>query len=270
MASRNLTRSSAWLVLLALACALVDLSRYNPAGAPAPLPTATRTRAATHPPGPAAVTATGTRAPIPNWVRGFAEPILESLAGRPPDFRDDFSEFRGWYHPSAGGAYRAEISDDVLHLQLPDGAERRVTQVFNARLVRADFVLMFDFKFGKSEPGDSLRFQLDESAARSLRLDLAKNEDWTIAWRLLSQLSSQADTYDYFAPEWISVTIVVRGEQCAVLLNRDPLVHAGSCRSGSAVRPSPQAVSFQLLSVSGRPAELTIDNVMQWDLTTSP
>lgn len=171
---------------------------------------------------------------------------------------------------SRRGPFYAHIQDGALLLKLPEGPERKDSMVYNPKLVRKDFVLSFDFKLGKTEPDDILRFQFDETAGQSVFLDLSKNENWTFYWRLRNNRQVNTGVYDYFSPAWTNVAIIMRGEECAVFLNHDPLDYLRNCRSGSLVRSSPLAVSFHLLSIPGRAATVTIDNVKLWDVEKVP
>jgi hypothetical protein len=66
------------------------------------------------------VTPTPTTRPTlipPGWVTDFAEPILAAIAGREPDFQDDFSTTAGgWKLEEWCAAWRAKIADGRLLL----------------------------------------------------------------------------------------------------------------------------------------------------------
>jgi hypothetical protein len=231
-------------------------------------PTPTRTSTST--PLPPTVTS----APFPTWVTDFSDPILASVADRQPDFQDDFTQLnRGWFFLGPEdpiGPYYARLQDGALLLKLPEGTERNDSMVYNPKLARDNLVLSFDFKFGKTEPDDAFRFQFDETAGQSIFLDLSKNENWSLSWSLHNNRRANSGTYYYFSPERINVVIILHGEECAVLLNRDPLAYLADCRTASVVRSSPTAVSFHLLSIPGRQAMVTMDNVKLWELYEIP
>jgi hypothetical protein len=262
------------LLFLVLACALTDARRFVatetrtplPSAAASPVPSATTTAT------PTPLPPTRTLVPVPPWVEDFARPILDGLVGRQPDFQDDFSAYYGWVQPApdgGAGVRRAELADGALVLSLPPGSEPTELLAYNRRLARADYVLSLDFKFGKTGPEDVFRLQFGLGAPGALRLDLSKTRHWTIAWRLHFELDSRAGAYEFFAPEWNNLLILLRGEQCAVFLNRDPLDYIARCRSG-VVGPAARNVGFQLLSDSGHGAQVSVDNVIQWDLAGSP
>jgi basic membrane protein A len=53
----------------------------------------------------------------PSWITDFAEPILMAIAGRPPDFQDEFDDGSGgWYRDGYCGDWRMRIEDGELIL----------------------------------------------------------------------------------------------------------------------------------------------------------
>jgi hypothetical protein len=207
-------------------------------------------------------------------VADFSDPILAALGDAPPAFKDDFSGYNlGWFYVkrgSADGPFYAPIEEEALPLRIPTGREYRDFFVYNPYLRRADFVLTLDFKFGKTQPFDVLRFQFNQSADQSVQLDLSKHEDWSFDWSLHSPLQTASGTYQYFSPEFIRVTVIMRGQECAFYVNDDPLGYLSQCRAGAEVEKSPRAVSFHLLSTTGQAAQVTVDNVKLWDLDRVP
>jgi hypothetical protein len=180
---------------------------------------------------------------------------------------------RGWFYFIPGSRiqpYYAHITGGTLILNLPEGAEKRDSMIFNPKLIRKNFVLSLDFKFGKTEPDDTLRFQFDQTADQSVTLDLSRNQNWNFQWSFRNDLQTGTGTYYYFSPERINVVIIIRGNECAVYLNHDPLDYLSNCRSGPIVRSSPLAVTFHLLGKPGDTATVTIDDVKLWDLDKIP
>jgi hypothetical protein len=52
-----------------------------------------------------------------SWISDFAEPILSAIAGRPPDFQDQFDDGSGgWYRDGYCGDWRMRIEDGELIL----------------------------------------------------------------------------------------------------------------------------------------------------------
>ncbi len=267
---------SIFTLLFALACMLVDFSRPTPTTTPTetPLETPTFILLPTQTATPSPVHPLSLSEPIPPWIKDFSDPIFEAVANHPPAFEDDFSGYNlGWLYFNYGsqaGPFYAPIQDESLTLKIPGKNNRRDSMVYNSNLIRRDFVLSLDFKFGKTQPDDTLRFQFNQSADQSVILDLSKHEDWSFDWSFHNSLQSHAGRYYYFSPEYINVLIVMKGSECAVFLNHDPLDYLSDCRSGSMVQPSSLAVSFHLLSITGYDAFITIDNVKLWDLEKIP
>lgn len=259
-------------ILFTVACSVTDLPQTLPADAPTQLPTLIPSPVPTAT--PVLFASLSIAKPIPAWIMNFSDPILVALVNRPPDFKDDFSGYNlGWFHAISGGQegpFYANIQDESLVLKISDGNETRNSMVYNPNLIRKDFVLSLDFKFGKTQPYDMLRFQFNQSATQSVELDLSKHEDWSFDWSLRNSLQSHTGRYEYFSPERINVMIIMKGSECAVFLNHDPLDYLSNCRPDSMVQSSPLAVSFHLLSITGQDALVTIDNVKLWDLEKIP
>lgn len=262
------------VILFSLACSMGDLSLPQPAATAYRPPSVTPSPTQVPTPTATALPPTRVMQPIPAWVGEFADPILAALVGQYPAYKDDFSGYNlGWFYvkrESTDGPFYAHLEDETLLLKIPDEREFRDAMVYNPNMIRRDFVLSVDFKFGKTQPHDILRFQFNQSAEQSVALDLSKHEDWSFDWSLRGPRQTVTGTYDYFSPEFVNVTIILRGTECAFYLNHDPLGYLSACRSGSVVEKSPRAVSFHLLSATGYDALIMIDNVKLWDLEKVP
>ena len=262
------------VILFSLACSMSDLSLPEPVATPYILPTFTPTP--TEMPTPTATSLPPTREvePVPSWIARFSDPLLAAVANHPPFFKDDFSGYNlGWFYwnrDSQDGPFYVPIQNETISLKMPNGGEYRDSMIYNSHLIRRNFVLSLDFKFGKTQPRDVFRIQFNQSADRSMSLDLSKHEDWSIDWSLRNSRQASAGTYENFPPELLNVTIIMRGSACAVYLNHDPLGYLEQCRPGSMVEASPQAVSLHLLSTTGQAAQITLDNVKLWDLDEIP
>jgi hypothetical protein len=263
----------ALIVLLCLSCMAIELPGSIPVNTPPESPTAFSFPTQIPNSSPTRIP-TATTAPVPSWVAEFANPILIKLAGRQPDYKDDFSGFnQGWFYlipESQINPHYAQILGGVLTLKIPNGKETRDAMVYNPKLAHQNFVLSFDFKFGKTQPNDVLRFQFSQTTGQSVWLDLSKNEDWSFDWGLHGQENSASGTYYYFSPERINVAIIMQGNECAVYLNHDPLDHMDNCRDDPNARLSSMAMSLHLLSTTGHDASVTIDNMKFWNLDKVP
>jgi hypothetical protein len=212
---------------------------------------------------------------FPAWVKDFANPILVSLDGQRPHFQDDFTKNlnQGWFYlvpASPRGPFYAHIEEGTLLIKLPEGQENRDSMVYNPKLVRRNFVLNFDFQFEETQPPDLARFQFDQSADQNVAFDLFKNKTWLLSWGPDEDRRSVTGAFDYFPPERITITIIMKEEACAVVLNDDPIAYASDCRPGPLMRSVPWAVTFHTISAPRYPAAVTIDNLKFWDLDKIP
>lgn len=269
-------RAFALMAILAvtLACSAVESLLPQPTATAFVPPTVTSSPTLPPTASPSPLPPTRVVPPPPAWVADFSDPILAALGDAPPVFKDDFSGYNlGWFYvkrDSADGPFYAPIEEEALPLRIPTGREYRDFFVYNPYLRRADFVLTLDFKFGKTQPFDVLRFQFNQSADQSVQLDLSKHEDWSFDWSLRSPLQTASGAYQYFSPEFIRVTVILRGQECAFYVNDDPLGYLSQCRAEAVVDRSPRSVSFHLLSTTGQDALVTLDNVKLWDLDQVP
>jgi hypothetical protein len=262
-------------ITVILACGTGDnLSTSSPVNEPVETltlpPSVIPSQAHTPTPTPTFLLPTPEVLPFPAWVADFSDPILVTLDGRRPDFQDGFTiSNRGWFYfipDSSQGPFYAPIQDETLLINLPAESKNRDSWVYNPLLTRKNFVLSFDFQFEETQPDDMARFQFKQTADQSVALDLFKNKTWTLHWGFHDDWQSTTGTYDYFAPERITILIIMQGEECAVYLNDVPLTYLSNCRTGSIVYSSPQAVTFHMLADPGHTAAMTIDNVKLWDL----
>ena len=203
---------------------------------------------------------------IPELVHATARPTLDLQ----PDLQNGYALLnKGWYYfgpDNSQKPFYAHIDDGTLLLELPEGKENKDFWVYNPQLTRRNFVLSLDFQFKETQPDDMVRFQFNQTADQSVALDLSKNQTWTLHWGSRANWQFVRGTYDYFAPERITILIVMKGKECAVYLNNDPLTYLNNCRTGSIVRASPWAVTFHMLAEPGHIAAVTLDNVKLWDL----
>ena len=122
-------------------------------------PTVTATSTPTSTP-----TATPTRTPLPTptvmptpaWITDFAEPILNALKDREPDFVDNFSTAnKGWKGWNAmwfqDGNYK--IKDGVIRFNINKGD----AAFSNQTLDQKDFVLQVDARMTKGGPGSRMQ-----------------------------------------------------------------------------------------------------------------
>ena len=167
-----------------------------------------------------------TAAPTPSpgspadQARAFAEPILATIADRPPDFEDDFSTAdKGW------GLDQFEIIDGVVRATLVDGNTAGLGPPW---LVAKDFVLSFDSRqvsgsYGSGQtvnlglPGGFLSFSI---ASGTRNWDSGKM--WDDQWH-----SVPSGGGDVVSPigEINHILVVARGPRVAFYLNDVPVVY---------------------------------------------
>ena len=255
-------------ILFTLACIVGNLPRPIPTATPTETRTVTLhlTRIAIPTPFPANLNA----APIPLWVTDFADPIIVAVANRKPDFQDDFSLNRRWLNVMSGvvGPLYAEIYDGMLFLKLPE--RTRDSILYNPKMNRRNFLLTLDLRFDHDQPDDTVRFQFDQSPDQSIALDLSNNRNWKFHWGFQDNWQSMAGIYEHFPPEHIPVTIIMRGTQCAVYLNNDPLTYLSNCRASPTFQSHQWIASFRLLRNTGRAVAVKFDNLKLWDLDKIP
>ena len=274
------SRNRNYLLAVVLCSAMACTIGGTPGALPATTPTAAQTRTPlgaalpTRFSTPSKLPPTPQEFPYPRWVADFAEPILESVSGRRPEFQDDFTQLnRGWFYFISGnrrGPFYAHLQEGTLWVKLPEAGEDRDFMVYNPRLIRKNFVLSMDFQFEPTQPPDSVRFQFDQSADQSVAVDLFKNKTWVMHWGPHNNWQSETGSYDYLAPERIRILIILQGDACAAYLNDVPLAYAGDCRSGDEVRSIPWAVTFHVRAAPGHLAIASFDNVRLWDLDRLP
>ena len=207
--------------------------------------------------------------PVPAWVREFADPILGAVTIRKPDFYDDFSEHRGWFNVLSNvyGYFPAERTDGKLFLRLPEKTEDSL--LFNQRINRSNFVLSLELRFVHDQPEDTVRFQFERSSDQLVTFDLTNNRKWNLQWGGQSDPRSIGGVYEHFPPEYIPVTIIMQGAQCAVFLNNDPLTYADNCITDS-VSSNKWKITFHLLRDTPQAVVVNFDNVKLWDLDKIP
>lgn len=211
---------------------------------------------------------------FPAWVANFSDPILAALAGQKPDLHDEFLNFdQGWFYfipDSPRGPYYAHIEDEALLLKLPAENEKRDYWVYNPRLVRKNFALIFEFRFLESQPEDTVRFQFDQSPERGVALDFTKNQSWALRWGPFADWQSREGTYAQFPPAPMRVLVIAKGGACAFYLDELPLAYLPDCRPDALLRSSPWAMTFHILAEPGHVASASIDHLKLWDLDKIP
>lgn len=251
-------------ILLMLACMVGNPPQ--PTQPAIPIVTRTITSRPTRTTAPTLVQEYPKETPIPEWVTEFADPVLTAVADRKPHFQDDFSIYRGWRSvmSEVEGYMTAERDDGMLFLRLPERTEDSF--VYNPRLNHTNFVLTLDLRFSHNLPEDTVRFQFDQFPDQSIILDLTNNNKWKFQWGTQDNLQSTSGVFEQFPPDHLPVTFILRGTECAVFLNDDPLVYSSNCRTAPTTQSQEWTVAFRLLRDSSRAVVVNFDNLKLWDL----
>jgi len=184
---------------------------------------------------------TATLSPQAEQARAFAEPILQAIANRPPDFEDDFSSAgKGWQ--SYEGPYQT-IADGVLKASVPAGqatdASKSTSWVGfnNSHLSDPDFVFQIDARANSlaldSEISIVLRFLDDEKTTSTphgyFTFDISPSRR---EWKIIDHHTQTEnpgigeETTDAIAlGKWAKIMIIARGSAFAVYLNDQPLFY---------------------------------------------
>jgi Tol biopolymer transport system component/predicted Ser/Thr protein kinase len=200
-------------------------------------------------------------------ARAFAEPILQAIADRKPDFEDDFSTAdKGWSIGTESlGHEGSAIQDGVARLRINDGN----ASYNNAALDRSyDFALQMDARVAEGDSSTYLTVFFRVVAAEYwFSLDLhSANGSWGVSKSWGDDQQTDLSTgQDNVRPlgEWMRITIVARGPRAAVYLNDAPVAYfedADFDRSGRTV----------LKCTSIHQAVCEFDNVKFWNLENVP
>jgi len=177
-----------------------------------PVPTSTNGPLPTRTPLP-----TSTSTPQPEWVTDFAQPILDAIALRAPDFQDDFDDKSGgWRQPEKNPCgQRIEIRDGELVLT--------DCRAHPANIDYADFVAEFDARF---LPDTSRRseweifFRLHDTSYTYFGV----NYDGSAAIGNLSKIGEKLEFPSVAKPglETNHLLVIAKGSKFAFYMNNQP------------------------------------------------
>jgi hypothetical protein len=222
------------------------------------VPTDTPTEVSTSTPHP-----TITPTPPPEWVTNFAQPILDAIANRPPDFEDNFDQrSMVWKLASWCGDWRIRI----------ESGEMVLTQC-NAYIDHAytDFVVEVDAHFTTAD-------NAEDNPTLGIMFRMMEGDNGGYTYRvnydgyITCSLTGSRDIYksDYEQPanpgtQTNHLLLIAKGPEIALYLNGEPLAHL---LDTSAIRGNVG------LNVSSRSsfwkAEAAFDNFKIWDISDLP
>jgi TolB protein len=211
----------------------------------------------------------GEPAPSPasaEQVRAFAEPILAAIAGRAPDFEDDFSDpGSGWPEgeiPEAqgkqgysGGEYFIQVSPDTCG-----------TAITNRMPEFSDFVLKIDGRFVSGSEGGcwQVRFRIspdDDAYALMLHFSGGLNIDVQLKKGTQIVGTFQGPPIQPGLNQTNSLQIVAKGPQIAVVVNGEPLFLVRD------ERLSRGSITLPVCTSGDTPLEVRFDNFKVWDIS---
>jgi len=216
---------------------------------------------------------TNTPDPLVEQARAFAEPILEAIANRPPDYQDDFSDpTSGWDIMSyANGERSGKVGyEDGEYFFIADAASAQYRNVHSwlqiPGLSVSDFVMEFDARFVSAHQGTiymHFRVQKKDVYAADVSLD---------GWVRLGTATingpregSAETSTDLVKPRQTNrIRIIALGPQIALYLNDQPVLmfHEEFVDHGRVI--------LGIWNGSSAPMQVNFDNVKFWSLENVP
>jgi len=189
---------------------------------------------------------TATATPLPEWVTGFAQPILDAIANRAPNFQDDFGlDSTSWQAPDWCGRRMEYVEGEMV--------------VTDCRLHRpninySDFLIEFDGRFFELAASDSvwsLSFRQIEGPNHSARFHY--NGDVTLSFYEggYYEFPNAANSGNHTN----HIIIIGKSSRFAIFLNNEPLFGINV--------PSLKFGDFEFLADG---TVLAIDNIRIWNI----
>jgi hypothetical protein len=203
-------------------------------------------------------------------ARLFAEPILATIADRPPDYQDDFSNpGSGWYTgiDESGETGYKEGTYYVLSTNKGDSIGDWHGPAFS------DFVLEVDVQFVSGEDGNWMVILRDwrepnppPQGFYGIEGRLEENTVFLRKWDFIDQtalklLPVSATTLMKSGYETSHLMAILKGNQMALYLNGQP-VGLGSDDTWSS-----GTIGLAAISKTDTPLEVRFDNLKVWDIS---
>lgn len=251
------------LLILALAGGGVLLAQDGPTllatptstPRPTPLPTRTPNLVATRQVQSTRAAATAQWA----WVHDFAQPILDDVHSRKPDFEDDFSDMNGRFARWSYISGDATFTEGVMRINTAghDGVDA------GGSMIATDLVLEFEFIPRIASDGSCAcpGFRWNDAGGYSFNINL--KDTWrgmlSIPMAQEGRVVAEGDSPEAGLTRSTSVTVIAKDNRFAFYVNGKPLLYA---------EDSTWNGDFAYISVwspSGT-SEVDFDNVKFWDL----
>jgi hypothetical protein len=157
---------------------------------------------------------TGTKTPQPAWVTEFAQPILEAIASRPPNFQDDFHDKSGgWQADDWCGSRMSYVEGELVVTDC---------RLSDPHINYSDFVVEFDARyFSAPSSGSRWGFHFRNTEGPTYSLYITYSGDVQVS------LSSAGD-YDFpgAANTGIQsnhIKVIAKGSKIAIFINGEAL-----------------------------------------------
>jgi hypothetical protein len=217
--------------------------------------------------------------PMTAQARAFGDPILKTVASKPPDYQDNFSNSRsGWPQVEAMDQGRFGYVDGeysiVANAAYPSPV---VCSGVNAPVRElADFVLEFDGRFASGKGGNAIMaFRQWETVGQGrggYELHFSRPNETADLRRCDSQ--GCPAVVDYFgnatrtSTEWNHWQIMAQGSKLAVYANGEPILYLDD----SKFAPEHASGHFELkvCNAGDAPSDVRWDNLRIWDISKLP
>jgi hypothetical protein len=199
--------------------------------------------------------------PQPEWVTRFAQPILDAIALRAPDFQDDFDDKSGgWQRGNWCAAWRVKYQDDALVVEN--------CEAHRSHIDYPDFVIELDGRFLKATTGDAswaINFRDMDDGFANYSFSIYKTLG-TVGFGGFGRGSAN-DFYSFehaaqAGYETNHILVIAKGSEFAFYVNGKPLHY---------VKDTKYPWGEIQLQVSGdsndRPSIVAFDNFKLWDIS---
>ncbi|MBV6393878.1 MAG: hypothetical protein KPEEDBHJ_03122 [Anaerolineales bacterium] len=210
-----------------------------------------------------------TRASQTDPARAFAEPILQAIANRTPEVKDDFSFDNGNWSTGVIGQNSAQIADGMLQLTVNDAVGDTWMGSRHEAMSADDFVVQFDVRIPAMEFDSHLsilwRWLPSDNASYQLAFFPSLSGAWSVGGTggdfFFQGANGNSDSVRF--GEWFTVIIIGRDDRFAVMLNDQPLYYFEDSQ-----RPLGRVVLG--MNIFSGDAIAEFDNVKYWDLANVP
>jgi hypothetical protein len=270
MKLKDLMKNIWWngvILLLLLGCSLLGMPASTPVSPTSiPIPSTSTLIPSTSTPilttvPPATPTTTSVQV---EQARAFAEPILQAIANRKPDFADDYSTAdKGWIGGNLEQNESAVVQNGVARLEVKE----MDVSIGNQALNRKDFILNVDARVAEGDKATHLIVNFHNLSGEYWFYVVVNSagSTWNVDKRLAGQQTNLASGQGNVSPfgEPTRITIVARGPRAAVYLNGKPVAYFEDADFDT---PGNTFLFCESLGL----AVCEFDNVEFWDLTKVP